>query len=509
MTSGLLVAGTSSDSGKSVIVAGICRWLHRRGVRVAPFKAQNMALNSVVTGEGAEIGRAQAAQAAAAGVEPEAGMNPILIKPTGERTSQLVVMGSSRGEVDARAYQALKPSLLPVVLEALESLRSKFEVVICEGAGSPAEINLRDGDVVNMGLARAAELPVVVAGDIDRGGVFAALFGSLVLLDREDQRLVGGFLINKFRGEVSILEPGLERLARITGRPVLGVIPWVGGTMLDAEDSLALESRRDPGSSPLGRDPLSVAVVRLPRISNFTDFDPLASEPGVMVRFTESPGEVIGADLAIIPGSKATVDDLAWLHRRGLADAIVQRAVKGMPLIGICGGYQILGKRIVDGIERRVGEVEGLDVLPVETVFEEDKVLANSTGSAIAFSGARVSGYEIHHGRTRRFGGDPLFSTDDGGEGCLVGSILGTCWHGVFESDEFRRDLLTWIAKERGLDFVASSKPFCEVREERLDLLGDLIEKHIDGEALLRLIQNGPPHELPFVEAVTSSWGRR
>jgi adenosylcobyric acid synthase len=252
---GLLIAGTSSDCGKSVLVAGVCRWLARRGVRVAPFKAQNMALNSVATREACEIGRAQAAQAAAAGVEAEAAMNPILLKPTGERTSQVVVMGRPYGEVDARSYQSLKATLMPVVLQALASLRSRFDVVICEGAGSPAEINLRAGDLVNMGLARAARLPVIIVGDIDRGGVFASLFGSLALLDGDDQRLVAGFLINKFRGDDSILTPGLEELTRRTGRRVLGVVPWVRGLWLDAEDSLALDAPRDPGEAPLGEIP--------------------------------------------------------------------------------------------------------------------------------------------------------------------------------------------------------------------------------------------------------------
>jgi adenosylcobyric acid synthase len=496
---GLLVAGTSSDCGKSVMVAGVCRWLARRGVKVAPFKAQNMALNSAVTREGYEIGRAQAAQAAAAGVEPEAAMNPILLKPTGERTSQVVVMGRPYGEVDARSYRRLTPTLTPVVHQALASLRDRFDVVICEGSGSPAEINLRAGDLVNMGLARAARLPVVVVGDIDRGGVFASLFGTLALLDGDDQRLVAGFLINKFRGERSILEPGLEELTRRTGRAVLGVVPWVRGLWLDAEDSLALDAPRDPDEAPLGRDPMSVAVIRLPRMSNFTDFDPLAAEPGVEVRFTESAADVAGADLVILPGSKATVDDLAWLRGRGLAGGVVERARRGLPLVGICGGYQMFGKRIVDHVERRGDEVEGLSLLPVETVFEEEKVLTTPSGAAIGFGGAECSGYEIHHGRTRRFGGEPLFSTAGDGEGCRLGAVLGTSWHGVFESDEFRRALLAWVATERGLDFQPGHKPFSEVRRERLDLLADLIEHHVDEPALLGLIEGGAPGDLPVL----------
>jgi dethiobiotin synthetase len=320
--SGLLVAGTGSDVGKSVVVAGICRWLARRGVKVAPFKAQNISLNSAVTPDGAEVGRAQVAQAAAAGVAPEAAMNPILLKPAGERSSQLVVMGRPFAEVDARSYQQLKPRLRAVVLDALASLRGRYDVVVCEGAGSPAEINLRDADLVNLGLARAAGLPVVFVGDINRGGVFASLFGTLALLDAADQALVAGFLVNKFRGDEAILRSGLEQLRRLTGRPVLGVLPWRRGLWLDAEDSLALESPRD-GLAPLGGDRVVVAVVRLRWLSNFTDVDALAAEPGVVVRFTESAAEVLGADLAVVPGTKATVSDLAWLRASGLDRALV------------------------------------------------------------------------------------------------------------------------------------------------------------------------------------------
>ncbi|MDQ3639798.1 MAG: cobyric acid synthase, partial [Actinomycetota bacterium] len=285
MKGALLVAGTHSDAGKSVVVAGICRWLAREGVKVAPFKAQNMALNSFVTREGAEIGRAQAAQAAASRVEPEAAMNPVLLKPSAERRTQVIVRGKPYATASARSYQGMKGELLPVVLEALEDLRRRYEVVVCEGAGSPAEINLRQNDIANMGLSRAANLPVIVVGDIDRGGLFASLYGTLALLDAEDQALVGGFLVNKFRGDAAVLAPGLARMSELTGRPFFGTLPWVPGLGLDGEDSLALDAPRD-ARPPWGRDVLNVAVVRLPRISNFTDLDALAHEPGVAVRFT-------------------------------------------------------------------------------------------------------------------------------------------------------------------------------------------------------------------------------
>ncbi|MGH2683270.1 MAG: cobyric acid synthase [Actinomycetota bacterium] len=499
MRGALLVAGTSSDTGKSVVVAGICRWLARRGVRVAPFKAQNMSMNSAVTPEGAEIGRAQFAQAQAARVVPEAAMNPILLKPSTDRSSQVVVMGRPLTNADARGYLDLKSELLPVALEALESLRSRFDVVVCEGAGSLAEINLREGDLSNMGLARAAHLPVVVVAGIDRGGAIASLFGSLALLDSDDQALVGGFLLNKFRGDLSILQPGIDELAELTGRPTLGVLPWVGGLWLDAEDSVALDGPRIDPAPPLGPDAITVAVIRLPRISNFTDADALAAEPGVMIRFTESFAEVTGADLVVLPGTKATVEDLRWLRSRGLDEALEARAVQGHPLIGICGGYQMLGRQIVDRVESQAGEVNGLGLLPVETGFSPNKLLGNPTGIASGLGGVEVSGYEIRHGRVRRLGGDSLFATAAAEEGCRVGPVLGTSWHGVFESDAFRRVFLQWVAEVRGLDWVPGSRPFAEIREARLDLLGDLIDRHADIDALVRLAEEGPPAELPFV----------
>jgi adenosylcobyric acid synthase len=488
VSSALLVAGTSSDAGKSVVVAGICRWLRRQGVSVAPFKAQNMSLNAAVTADGSEIGRAQAAQAAAAGVAPEASMNPVLIKPTGERGAQVVVMGRVLTHTSAAGYQDLKDRLLPVVLDALEHLRSRFDVVICEGAGGIAEINLRQYDLANLGLARAASLPVVVVGDIDRGGVFASLFGSLALLDPEDQALVRAFLVNKFRGDVDLLEPGIAELQRRTGRSVLGVLPWVRGLDLDAEDSLALEAPRRAAPVPGGAT-LLVAVVRLPRLSNFTDVDPLAAEPGVEVRFTDSATELAAADLAVLPGTKATVADLVWLRSHGLDAVLAERARSGEPVLGICGGYQMLGRCLDDGVESGAGPVEGLELLPVETVFEPDKVLARPSGLAPSFGATRVDGYEIHHGRVRRHGGDLVFVVDGaGGEGCRSGVVVGTSWHGVFESDAFRRAFCSWVASVRGVAWIPGTGSFADAREARLDLLGDLIADHVDGAALLGLI---------------------
>jgi adenosylcobyric acid synthase len=496
----LLVAGTASDAGKSVVVAGICRWLARQGVRVAPFKAQNMSLNSAVTPDGAEIGRAQAAQAAAARVPPEAAMNPILLKPTSDRASQVVVLGKPLAVADASSYQEFRPRLRKLALNALADLRSRFDVVVCEGAGSPAEINLRAGDLANMGLARAADLPVLLVGDIDRGGVFASLYGTLALLEPADQALVAGLLVNKLRGDPDLLAPGVRQLEALTGRPVLGVLPWVRGLWLDAEDSLALDAPRPAAGAPLGGDPLLVAVVRLRWISNFTDLDALAAEPGVTVRFTDAAADLAGADLVVVPGTKATVEDLAVLRSSGLDRALRRRAARGDPILGICGGYQLLGKRILDRVESAAGEVEGLGLLPAETVFEADKTLATSAGTVPWLGGVPAAGYQIHHGRTRRFGAAPLLATAGGGEdGCRAGAVLGTSWHGLLEGDELRRALLGWVARLRGLDFTPGSRPFADVREERLDTLGDLVATHADTAALARLIEHGPPGGLPVV----------
>ncbi len=495
MNGALLVAGTHSDAGKSVVTTGICRWLARQGVRVAPFKAQNMALNSVVAHDGSEIGRAQAAQAAACGLETEAAMNPILIKPSGERHSQVIVMGKPYADADARSYQQLKRELKPIVADALADLRARFDVVICEGAGSPAEINLREDDLTNMGLARAAGLPVIVVGDIDRGGVMASLFGTLALLDAQDQAHVAGFVVNKFRGDASILAPGLTQLEAMTGRPTLGVLPHVEDLWMDVEDSLALEAPRPEG--PALGETLDVAVLRLRWMSNFTDLDALATEPGVRVRFTRSAADLERADLVVIPGTKATVEDLARLRASGLDTVLAARARAGHPILGVCGGYQLLGERIDDEVESSRGTVQGLGLLPVTTAFEPDKLLRRRAGSS-PWLQAPVAGYEIRHGRVTRHGGVPLLLDDDGEpDGCRSGEVLGTSWHGALEHDAFRRALLTHVAAVRGRAFVPGTAAFADARASRLDVLGDLIEQHIDTTRLAALINGGVPAGLP------------
>ncbi|MFH9249686.1 cobyric acid synthase [Streptomyces lydicus] len=503
---GLLVAGTTSDAGKSVVTAGICRWLVRQGVRVAPFKAQNMSLNSFVTREGAEIGRAQAMQAAAARVEPTALMNPVLLKPGGDRTSQVVLLGKPVGELSARGYHAgRQEQLLGTVTDCLAELRRTHDAVICEGAGSPAEINLRRTDIVNMGIARAARLPVVVVGDIDRGGVFASFFGTTALLSKEDQALVAGYLVNKFRGDVTLLEPGLDMLRTLTGRPTLGVLPYRHGLGIDEEDGMGVPPdgvwgrvslrgavRESVVAPPHGADVLRVAVCAVPLMSNFTDVDALAAEPGVVVRFVDRAEELADADLVVLPGTRGTVRALAWLRERGLADALARRAAEGRPVLGICGGFQILGEHIDDEVESKAGAVAGLGLLPVRVRFAAGKTLARPVGEAL---GEPVEGYEIHHGVAEVTGGDEEFL-----DGCRVGSVWGTHWHGSLESDGFRRAFLRRVAADAGRAFVpAPDTRFGTLREEQLDLLGDLVEEHADTAALLRLIEEGVPEGLPFV----------
>jgi adenosylcobyric acid synthase len=484
----LLVAGTTSDAGKSVLVAGLCRWLARRGVKVAPFKAQNMSLNSMVTVDGAEIGRAQAMQAAAARTEPTAQMNPVLLKPGSDRRSQVVVLGHPVAEVDAVEYAAHKDRLREVVRDSLDGLRSRYDVVVCEGAGSPAEINLRASDLANMGLARSAGMPVIVVGDIDRGGVFAALYGTVALLEPEDQRLIAGFVVNKFRGAAELLAPGLARITELTGRPVYGVLPWLDGLWLDAEDSLSLA----PRPATAGRGTLRVAVARLPRISNFTDLDALAAEPGVLVSYATTPGELADADLVVLPGSRATVADLGWLRERGLAGEVARRASEGRPVLGICGGYQMLAGRIIDEVESGAGEVDGLGLLPVRVEFGRVKRLGRPSGSAY---GEAVRAYEIHHGLASVDGGEPFL------DGCRVGAVWGTSWHGAFENDGFRRAFLADVARVTGRAFTpAPDTDFAALREARLDALGDLVERHLDTAAVWRLIESGAP-EVPVLSA--------
>ena len=486
--SGLLVAGTTSDAGKSVVTTGLCRAFARRGVRVAPIKAQNMSNNSMVCrgpdGRMAEIGRAQWVQAVAARVEPEPAMNPVLLKPGSDRRSHVVLLGHPHGSVDARNWEAGRRHLATAAHAAFDELAARFDVIVAEGAGSPTEINLRAGDFVNMGLARHADLPVVVVGDIDRGGLFAAMYGTVALLEPADQALIAGFVVNKFRGDLGLLTPGLESLERLTGRRVYGVLPWDPGLWLDSEDALDLDGRRSRGAAAF-----RVAVVRLPRISNFTDVDALGLEPDLDVVFASDARDLTDADLIVLPGTRATISDLAWLRARGLDAAVVQHARRGKPVLGICGGFQILGRTIADpqGVEGEPGaKVAGLGLLDVRTDFGADKVLRLPTGSAL---GVAASGYEIHHGRITR-GAD----VDEFLGGARAGNVFGTMWHGSLEGDELRGALLTTM-----LGRPASEVQFAAAREARIDRLADLVEAHLDVDAILDLARTGAPVSLPIL----------
>jgi adenosylcobyric acid synthase len=492
--SALLVAGTTSDAGKSMVVAGLCRLLTRHGMRVAPFKAQNMSNNSAVTIEGGEIGRAQAMQARAAGLAPSIRFNPILLKPGSDRTSQLVVRGQVAGTMAAGDYFTRRSELAGVVADELAALRAEFDAVICEGAGSPAEINLRASDLANMGLARAAGLAVLLVGDIDRGGLLAHLFGTVAVLEPEDQKLISGFLVNKFRGDPALLAPGLDQLEALTGRPTYGVIPHLDSLWMDTEDSLSVTAGATLGepAAPRGSEWLRVAAVRLPRISNSTDVEALACEPGVLVRWVADPGDIGDADVVVLPGSKATVSDLAWLRERGLAAAVMAHAAAGRPVLGVCGGFQMLCRRIDDPVESRSGTVEGLGLLDADIVFDSAKTLRHWE--------TPLHGYEIHHGQVRRSG-----EQDWLGVGIRRGAVFGTHWHGLLDNDDERRAWLTEAAAAAGRTrfVVAADTDVRARRDAQLDVMADALAAHLDLQAVLGLL-GGPPRRAVIASALTS-----
>ena len=471
---GLLIAGTASDAGKSLIVTGLARAFRRRGIRVAPFKSQNMSNNSMVCSDGTEIGRAQYLQAQAAGVEPSSLLNPVLLKPGSDRRSFVVLRGRPAGELGAGEYASGRKHLAAAAFEAYEELAAGHDLVLCEGAGSPAEINLRRGDYVNFGLAERFGLPVVLAADIDRGGALAAIFGTHGIVSEQDRGRLAGYLINKFRGDQAVLDPGLDELTRRTGLRNYGVLPWLADVWLDGEDALTIGSRAlRPGTGAL-----HVAVVHFPRTSNATDVDALAAEPGVQVVVTASPDQVARADLAVLPGSRATVTDLAWLREKGLAEAIRIRARQQRPVLGICGGYQMLTDRILDDLESGDGDIPGLGLLPGEVRFGEAKVLGRPSGT---WRGEPVEGYTIHHGRVHASGGKEFC------EGQQIGATFGTMWHGAFESDGFRRAFLEEIARLTGSDWRPSegAPGYAEQREAMIERLADACEDNLDVPALL------------------------
>lgn len=471
-----LIAGCTSDAGKSVLVAGMCRLLARRGVRVAPFKAQNMSNNCAVTLDGGEIGRAQALQALACGLEPDVSFNPVLLKPGSDHTSQVVVKGKADGHVSALTYRSRRKALRGVVAEALEELRGQFDVVLCEGAGSPAEVNLRESDIANMGLAELADLPVVVAGDIDRGGVLAHFVGTHAILSPEDRARITGFIVNKFRGDVSLLTPGLDVVREYTGVPVLGVVPFIPGLWIDAEDSLGTVAGASvgPANAPLGTETLSVAAIRLPRVSNATDIEALACEPGVHVQWTVDPSVVARADLVVLPGTKSTVADLKWLRERGLDDVLENRAARGLPLIGICGGFQMLCDTIADSVESAAGTVNGLGVFDTDIEFAGTKTLVSHPDGS----------YEVHNGQIVRSSEHPFITEPE--EGARRGMVMGTHRHGYLENDQARRELLMEVAVAVGRDGfeVSSTTSFAAERLRQVDMLADAVEEYLAGPAL-------------------------
>ncbi|MBU0499881.1 MAG: cobyric acid synthase [Gammaproteobacteria bacterium] len=487
----LMVQGTTSDAGKSLLVTALCRWLARRGVRVAPFKPQNMALNSAVTVDGGEIGRAQAVQAIACGLEPHSDMNPVLLKPNTDTGSQVIVQGRAIGTMNARDYHAYKPVVREAVLAAYRRLAGRFEAVVVEGAGSPAEINLRANDIANMGFAEGVDCPVILIADIDRGGVFAHLAGTLALLSGSERARVAGFVINRFRGDMGLLQPGLDWLERETGKPVLGVLPYLHDLYLEAEDSVGLASR---GSLAGEEAALRLIIPRLPRISNHTDFDPLRLHPQVDLRFIGASEAIPPADLIILPGSKSVRQDLAWLREQGWEPAIRRHLRYGGRLIGLCGGYQMLGHAIHDplGIEGDPGSSKGLGLLDLETTLEAEKQLRNVQGRLVLGEGSvPVAGYEIHAGVTQGPAlARPAVLLPGGADGATSedGQILGTYLHGLFDRPEAGRALLEWagLRAPQSMDLEA-------LRQASIERLADRVEQHLDTRRLQALLDPQRP----------------
>ena len=499
----LMVQGTASHVGKSVMVSALCRIFRQDGFRVAPFKAQNMSNNSYVTADGGEIGRAQAVQADAAGVEARVEMNPVLLKPEADHISQVVVMGRPLLTAKARDYFGLKPQLWEAVHTSLDALREDFDIVIAEGAGSPAEINLKKNEIVNMRVARYADAPVLLCGDIDRGGVFAFLVGTLELLEPKERELIKGFIINKFRGDPSLLTDGITWLEERTGIPVAGLVHHYRDIHIPEEDSVAL----DDTSRPAAVQPaLDVAVLQLPHIANFDDFDPLARHPGVELRYVDSPAQLGRPDLVIIPGTKTTIPDLAWMTERGLTQAVKELQANGAAVIGICGGYQMLGTNVSDPdhIESSITELDGLGLMDLTTVFEGTKETHRINGKVVAATGLLagaagmpVSGYEIHMGRTVGQGFTPTFLIEDRAdvavtgsgdpEGALdaTGSVLGTYIHGLFHNSELRGAMLQELARRKGVSLPDATAGVDLDRE--YDKLADWVRSSLDMDLVYRL----------------------
>lgn len=501
-TARLMIQGTSSNVGKSVLAAAFCRIFYQEGYKVSPFKAQNMALNSFITTSGGEMGRAQVVQAQAAGVEPEVRMNPILLKPTGHTGSQVVIMGKAQGTMSASDYHGeYQRQTWPVVQKALHDLLEENEVVIIEGAGSPAEVNLKQNDIVNMRVALEGQVPVLLVADIDRGGALASVVGTLELLEPQERELVRGIILNKFRGDITLLQPALDFLEEKTGIPVVGVVPYFDHFRIPEEDSVVLEERgmekekaeKGEGDSSALKNCLDIAVIRLPYLSNFTDFDPLEDEPDVRLRYVKSVEEWGNPDLVVVPGSKNTLADLRFLWESGLGEKIKAYWQSESPLIGICGGYQMLGGVVRDPYhtESDLEEIKGLGILPLETEFALEKHTVQSRGTVISDDlflqkcrGEEIQGYEIHMGRSVS-AGDPLFMIQGQGttygDGVQAGSAMGTYLHGLFDNDSLRSALLEWLWERRGIKRAYSGSPSqAAIREQAFNELAELVRKSID-----------------------------
>jgi len=492
----LMVQGTCSGAGKSQLVAGLARILSDEGVRVAPFKSQNMALNSFITEEGAEIGRAQALQAEAARQTPTPDMNPVLLKAQGDRGCQVILGGRVHSNMTAKDYYAFRDEAWTVITEAYGRLSRDYDVILIEGAGSPAEINLSEQEVVNMRVARHAKSPVLLVGDIERGGVFASFYGTYALVGN-DAEYIKGYVVNKFRGDVDILAPGLEMIRDRTGVPVVGVLPWVGDLGLDEEDGLSLPYSGSASRTPsLEGNSLRVTVVRLPYISNFTDLAPLEAEPDVELAFTVNAGEIESSDLVIIPGSKNTTHDMEFLNRSGLSHAIRRAAARGTEVIGVCGGYQMLGRRILDplGVEGGPASAEGIGLLDVETTLEGAKTTTQTEASTSLYGNtATLRGYEIHMGETT--GGDGLmdFKRLSSGQalkdGAQKGNVWGTYLHGLFDSDGFRSSMLNTLRERKGLPAPGLPVSYQSIRENNMDRWAAILKEHLDMDFIKGLLR--------------------
>lgn len=500
----IMVQGTMSNVGKSVVAAGLCRIFRQDGYKVAPFKSQNMALNSFITKEGLEMGRAQVMQAEAAGTEPCVAMNPILLKPTNDTGSQVIVNGEVLGTMNARDYFKMKKSLVPEVMKAYRKLEEQYDIIVIEGAGSPAEINLKQDDIVNMGMAKMANAPVLLVGDIDRGGVFAQLYGTVALLEEDERRLIKGLIINKFRGDKTILEPGVGMLEKLTQLPVLGVTPYLPVSLED-EDSLSerLEGRTDTQTVSL----LDLAVIRLPRISNFTDFNVFEGISGVSVRYVSAAHQLGNPDLILLPGTKNTMRDLLWMRQNGLEASVLKAHKAGSVVFGICGGYQMLGRQISDpeGVEEG-GSIRGMGLLDAETVFEPEKARTRVEGHILSIDGileplsqTAVAGYEIHMGRTVIGDGTKPFTEIENSitgerkqEGACGKNVYGSYLHGIFDQEEVAVRVVRALARAKGItEEMGMEMDFASFKETQYDLLAEGLRAHLDMKRIYGILEEG------------------